>query len=192
MWERGALNRFKHLSRDQRRDCSTWLPEQWHQGHGIMMTSLCSDLLLHHAHFSPFPPAPSLFLSPVFRKLLNTLEPHMAIYRVLSESSQGSTLLDLMQQIKLWHLLVLLNKTAQSAFARKSASLNHQLLNSSFFAPNQTIGHLSLKFKLYLPLQHNLQICPRISSSHTPISTLHLSCHCSLIWDMSCSSLKPL
>lgn len=123
--EGNTLSRFKQLSGEERTDCSTWRPDQWHQGHRVTATSHSS--LRSSPILSPFPSPSFLLSSPP--QLLHTLKQHMVVHWVLSQSSQGSTLLDLMQQIKLWHLLVLLTKTAQSvALLGTLFSLDHQLL----------------------------------------------------------------
>lgn len=107
---------------------------------------LCSDLLWFNAYLLPSLAVLSSSLLIFLPWILCSLTSHMVVNWVLLQSSQGSTLVDLMQQIKLWHLLALL-KTAQSAFALNPAPLSHQLSNPSFFSPNQKIGHLPLKFK---------------------------------------------
>ena len=138
----------------------------------------------------PSLPLPFSSLPP---QLMYTLKQHMVAHWVLSQSSQGSTLLDLMQQIKLWHLLVLLTKTAQSvALLGTLFSLDHQLLNSSLFALNYSIGHLFQKFNLFHSTVVLSQNPPKNELPSHTMNTLHLSRHSSLIWDMTRSSLKPL
>lgn len=187
--EGNTLSRFKQLSGEERTDCSTWRPDQWHQGHRVTATSHSS--LRSSPILSPFPSPSFLLSSPP--QLLHTLKQHMVVHWVLSQSSQGSTLLDLMQQIKLWHLLVLLTKTAQSvALLGTLFSLDHQLLNSSLFALNYSIGHLFQKFNLFHFTVVRSQNLPKNELPSHTMNTLHLSRHSSLIWDMSRSSLKPL
>lgn len=96
---------------------STWLLERCHRGQGVRMTN----------HFPLWSP-PSFSLNFHSFLILSTTPPqwnNIVWWAGHSQLSQGNTLLGLMQQIKIWHLLALhTTSTPSTDFLRSHFLLN--------------------------------------------------------------------
>lgn len=183
MGEGRILNRFKRLSGEGE---GRFVQRGW------LISDICATgswwrVVLLFALFSPFVLSftsfslTHTFSSPPIRNFKH----HMVVYWVLMQSSKGSTLLDLMQQIILWHLLGLLTKSTRSAALHKklSSATNCEPLLLPWWTSTPIVPPPSALYKFAQESDYCL-----LELTHTT----HLWSHFPLICDINCSSLKPL